>query len=402
MALFARAALAVVIAGAAGYSTLTAIRFARAESLARADTLPALAKASRLAPSNADYHARIATLDAARVDELRIALQLNPRQPSWWIMLAVQQEQDGDIAGSEESLLEANKVCQYYVPRWTLAAFYYRHNNKVAFVRWARAAMSVGYGDSDSLFRMAQRLGMPLEEIARAMVPRYPERLADFLRFALGEHEIRQGYAAAANLIAVGSAADSETVVEACETLFAAGNSEEAIALWNKLVSARWILSKPIALSATDTDLATFASERLHRGFEWKYTVPQGVSVSLADDGSPCLAFSGGQPEQCELVSRYTPMLPGRHYRLAIRERMEEIAPDSGLQWLVLPLSGGRPLTASTTSRRDGESAEQSIDFETPRAETPLRLALRYDRAPGTTRIEGRLWVRSIKLTMLP
>ena len=146
----------------AGYAGLEAIRFSRAEQLSRSDTVEALQAALLKTPGNAEYHARIATLDPTRADELRKALSLNPTNTSWWIMQSVRQEQDGDIAGAERSLHQANLVSRYYVPRWSLAAFYYRQGNKEEFIRWANLALSVGNGVPESLFQMALQTRYPI------------------------------------------------------------------------------------------------------------------------------------------------------------------------------------------------------------------------------------------------
>ena len=76
-------------------------------------------------------------------------------------MQSVRQEEDGDVAGAKRSLREANTVSRYYIPRWSFAAFYYRQGNKSEFIRWAKLALSAGYGQPESLFQMAQRLDHP-------------------------------------------------------------------------------------------------------------------------------------------------------------------------------------------------------------------------------------------------
>ena len=55
-------------------------------------------------------------------------------------MQSVRQEEDGDVAGAEKSLRQANMVSRYYTPRWSFAAFYYRQGNKTEFIHWARSA----------------------------------------------------------------------------------------------------------------------------------------------------------------------------------------------------------------------------------------------------------------------
>ena len=103
--LIVRFALSLPAILTAGYAGLEAIRFSRAERLSRSDTVEALQAALLKTPGNADYHARIATLDPTRTDDLRKALSLNPTNTSWWIMQSVRQEQEGDIAGARGAFI---------------------------------------------------------------------------------------------------------------------------------------------------------------------------------------------------------------------------------------------------------------------------------------------------------
>jgi len=146
-----------------------------------------------------------------------------------------------------------------------------------------------------------------------------------------------------------------------------------------------------------------FRGERIEQGFDWRYPAPQGVSVSAAEpDGSLRVEFSGKQPPNCELASQYTPLLAGRKYHLTVHYRSDSIAPESGLQWSVLTVPAGQSLASIRLNAPAGEAGEQSIGFEAPKTQAPARLLLSYARSPGTTRIEGTLWIESVELTLLP
>jgi hypothetical protein len=386
------------------YALVASTRLARADLLARHDTVDALLAASRIEPANAEYHARIASLDPSRQDQLLAALQLNPRNPSWWIMQSIRQEEDGDLAGAEASLLRANAVCRYYTPRWSLASFYYRQKNLSGFAQWARASMSVGYGDSESLFRMAQKLGLSSEAILRDMVPGNPDKVAAYLYMMMSDGNVDRLYQPAAKLVDLGATTSRNAVLDNSETLFLHGRTAQALDLWNRTVDARWV-----AFSALDPKAGkslargNFRGERIEKGFDWKYPVPQGVSVSAAEsDGSLRLEFSGKEPPACELASQLIPLLPRRKYHLTVRYRGESIPPDSGLQWSVVTATPGPPVATLPLHAPAAQVAEQSADFQTPPTQVPMKLLLSYSRAPGTTRVEGTLWIESVNLTLAP
>jgi hypothetical protein len=395
--------MALALAVPLSYGIIQAARLARADRLAQADTVGAMQAASKIEPGNAEYHARIATLDPSRDDQLKAALQLNPRNPSWWIMQSIRQEEEGDLSGAEASLLKANSVCRYYTPRWSLASFYYRQKNLPQFVRWARASLSVGYGDPESLFRMALRLGIAPETILRDIVPDEPDKVAAYLYLMMNDGNIDRIYEPSARLIDLGAKPVRNAILGNCETLFLRGKTTESLDLWNKAVQAGWVAFSRLDPNAGKSlARVNFRGERLEQGFDWKYPAPQGVSVSAAEqDGSLRLEFSGKQPQECELASQYTPLLPGRKYRLTVHYRSDSIPPESGLQWSVLTVPAGKSLAAIRLDAAPGEPAAQSTGFETPATQAPAKLALTYVRSPGTTRIEGTLWVESVELVLI-
>jgi hypothetical protein len=375
---------------------------AQADRLARQDTVDALLAASRIEPANADYHARIAALDPSRQDRLLIALRLNSRDPSWWIMQSIRREEAGDLEGAENSLLQANAVCRYYTPRWSLASFYYRRKNLPGFAKWARAAMSVGYGDSESLFRMAQGLGLTSAAILEDMVPGDPDKVAAYLYLMMSDGDTERLYAPAAKLVDLGARSFRNAVLDNSETLFLRGQTAQALALWNRAVEARWVAFSALdPKSGKSLARGNFRGERIEKGFDWKYPAPPGVSVSAAEsDGSLRLQFSGKEPANCELASQWAPLLPLHKYHLSVRYRGQSIPAESGLQWSVVTHSEGPAIATLPLRAPAAQATEQSADFQTPPTQAPIKLLLSYSRAPGTTRIEGTLWIQSVELTL--
>jgi tetratricopeptide (TPR) repeat protein len=388
----------------AGYAIAETLRFTRAEQLSRRDTVEALHAALEITPRNADYYARIATLDSSQDDQLRTALALNSRNPSWWIMLSVRQEQDGDVAGAEKSLLQANLVSRYFTPRWSLAAFYYRQGNKTEFVKWAKSALSAGSGEPESLFKMAQRLNLTSSQILNDLLPEVPDRVDAYLRLLLQQGRVGQQHAAAAQLVRIGSKENRSSILETCESLFAAGEIDEAVDLWNTAIRVGWINLFPLdPVSGKSLANGAFAGEPLERGFDWKNSTPSGVSaIRSLPDRSLYLEFSGSQPETCELMGLFVPLLPRRQYQLKVRYRLRHSQSGSGLQWSVLPIPSGKPVMVGLMNLAAEEFVEQMFPFETPRQQCPVRLLLSYTRLPGTTRMEGELWIQSVQLTLLP
>ena len=117
------------------------------------------------------------------------------------------------------------------------------------------------------------------------------------------------------------------------------------------------------------------------------------------DRGGMRFEFDGHQPETCELLSQYVSLLPGRKYELKTHFRTRGIAPESGLNWIIL---ANHKVSASFPSFSSDSDVEQIASFESPREPAPVQLVLAYARRPGTTRIEGELRIESVSLQLLP
>jgi hypothetical protein len=403
MSVLPRTCLAILLLSGATYGIIQASRLSLADLLSRRDTIADLERAAHLTPMNADYHARIAAIDASREDELTTALHENPWMASWWILQSVRQEQDGDVVAAERSLLHANQVSRYYVPRWSLAAFYYRQENRPKFQEWARAALSVGYGAPESLFRMAQRLSLSSDEILRTIVPDDPEKVEAFQRLALSDNDLAAARLGAIRLLTLDAKSRLVGILDVSDALFRAAQVSDAADIWNRAVQARWFDS----LSIDPGSGKSTASEQpgkpsTERSFDWRHPAVEGIARSVSDgDGSLRLEFSGTEPESCELLSVYSALQPGSRYEAVIRYRLEGIAAGAGLRLAIEPLSSGPPLLDGLLTTGGENFQDQTFPFIAPPLLTPTRLILRYYRSSGTSLIEGRLSIHSIKVCLL-
>ena len=178
-------------------------------------------------------------------------------------------------------------MSRYYVPRWSLAAFYYRQGNKEEFIRWANLALSVGTGVPESLFQMALRLDIPPGQILDNLLPAVPERVESYLQFLRAQGKVEQEYDVAAHLIRIGSPVNRRTVLETCESLFIAGKMDQAVALWNGAIEAHWLARSPLdPLLGRSLGNDSFSREPLDLGFDWKTSIPIGC-ILFAIAGGP-------------------------------------------------------------------------------------------------------------------
>jgi hypothetical protein len=92
------------------------------------------------------------------------------------------------------------------------------------------------------------------------------------------------------------------------------------------------------------------------------------------------------------------PVLPGRSYQFGFEYRTKNIAPNSGLQWHVYDVASSLDLLRNSRHVSSDVRKREQLDFRTPDNCDLVRVILAYERAPGTTRIEGSLQLWNVRL----
>jgi tetratricopeptide (TPR) repeat protein len=356
------------------------LRYAYASFFVQQDTPAALRRAAQLTPADAAIYARLAALDRDHSTQwIDTALKLNPTNAILRIERAVNAEVSGNPDAAEASLLEAARLDHQYIPRWTLAAFYYRQRDLPKFRIWARQALEMAWGDALPLFQMATQLGMSSDDIRRTMLPDRAPVLAAFVSECLRRKDFEEARRSARRLIEIGTKDTGRaTVLAAIDALFDSGLSSGAVELWNQAAAAHWFPHPAIGPPITNPD---FSFEFLPAGFDWRPSVLDGVVYWRLGNGRGLqFEFSGRQPESCILLTLRIPFEPGKHYKL--RTKASGFNAGMGLKWRL------------GTEEWDVVTEEQTI--EDPQ---PLQLMLTYNRALGTKRIEGALTLYRVEVT---
>ena len=193
-------------------------------------------------------------------------------------------------------------------------------------------------------------------------------------------------------------------LLASCDRLLEARQFPAALRIWTVLCQRKLVpyqAPEPErGLSLTNGD---FRTPPLSYGFDWRLHAVEGVSASRSE--SPPVrrwTFSGRQPESCEILSQYVPLLPGKRYQFRFRYRTSDIAADTGLRWRIFDATTGADLAERSPYLSSEKEIQQEVAFSTP-AETRMgRLALMYQRAPGTTRIEGSILLSRASLEFAP
>lgn len=398
----ARCLVTAIAAGAFGAAAWWSVRVGWADSWARRETVAGTERALAVTPDQAAYYVRLAALvadddpqRAARA--LRRAVALNPLDAQSWIELGLRAEIGGDALDAEKCLLRAADADRKYLPRWTLANYYFRRNDGERFWFWAKAAAGMVYGDPAPLFRLCGKVAEDGRLIERLDI-RDPEMRAHYLAYLLNQNRLDLIGPATAQLLEENRGADVPLLLSACDRLIEARRGDEAVGIWNRLGRAGRIPFGELNPSGeTVLTNGAFAVSPTSQGFDWR--LPGAEGISAAREENPVglrLTFSGREPETAEALVQFAPANGATDYLLKFRYRTSRIAPGSGLAWRITDLSGASLGVGKSLSSE--KETEEQVAFRTPAGCRMVRVALVYQRSLGNTRIEGFLILRAVRL----
>jgi hypothetical protein len=398
------ARLLVMTAALVGFGTTGwwSLRTGWADYWVQQETLAGTERALAAMPIQPAYHIRLATQvsdqDPQRESkELRLALVLNPLDAGSWIELGLRAERRGENSGAEASLLRAASADRTYLPRWSLANFYFRHDNSERFWFWVKAAAEMAPGDPAPLFRLC---GMMAEDgrLMERLAIRDPQLTSGYLAYLLRAQRLDLIGPATRQLLNERREANVPLLLEACERLIESGQRDEAVEIWNGLApERRAAIGNLHPLGGTVLTNGDFAQPPTSRGFDWR--LPEAAGIGISREENPAglrVTFSGTQAEQTEALTQFAPTNEGSDYQLLYRYQTLGLAAGSGLAWRIAALDG--TVLAVGKSLSSEEESTARLNFRTPIGCPLVRLALSYRRTPGTTRIEGQVRLREVVL----
>lgn len=391
------------------------VRVGVADGWAGTETVAGTEKAIGWTPQRAEYHVRLALLlsdsDAGRAEaELRRAAALQPTDARTWIELGLRHEARGEYAGAEQCLLRAAEEDKQYLPRWTLTNYYYRRGDTERFWEWAGSAARMMPGDPMPLFRLCGRVvedGRLMERLAI----RDQDVRAAYLAHLVGDGRVDVAGQATAGVLEANRVEDVPLLMTACDRMVEEARPGEALGIWNQLAAHGRIpfgaLDPAQGKSLTNGE---FAVAPTSRGFDWRLPGVEGVSSSREENPPGLrLTFSGRQPESCEALVQYVPVQEKEGRELRFVYQTSGIGAGSGLTWRLTDVNGGRSVALGRAGE-DGKVVESAtglsanvetlgkLAFVAPAGCRLVRLALTYQRAAGTTRIEGFIILRRMEL----
>ena len=356
-------------------------------------------KAIRLMPLHPDYRIQLANElfisepDAAQ-RALESAIRLDPFKASAWIKLGLLYEEKADLSGAEHALLNAAKVDKTYLPAWSLANFYFRHDRTHEFWQWARTAAAMEPGDAQPLFRLAWYVEPDVDAIESHLQLRRSYMRVQFLNFLMSQQETDAVGKASLHLLAsdAGKNDTLPTLISACEWLLQYRRPDLALPLWNSLAEQHLVPYPPISSGKENRITnAAFSRQPSSNGFDWHIGNAPGVSAFFNTSPNALgFEFSGDEKEPVLLMYQVVPVTPGKAYKLTVDYSTSGISSGSGVAWVVSSFSSGAEI-ARTDSLSAEQGGEVSACFVAPEDVKFINLLLEYQRQPGTVLVEGKI-----------
>jgi hypothetical protein len=366
--------------------------FLRADNLFRSDTANSLRAAIRLEPDAWKYSMRLAALDEANgLQLLETVVKLDPYNAEADVELGLRLEAAGEYSQAEKRLLNAFAIDHTFLPRWSLANFYFRRDNMPAFWHWARMAANIPSDQTEPLFELCWRASTDSNEISRNILNDNPSLIEKYLSFLLEKNQLPAAADTAHLLMRFGDpATDDSLEFSLIDRLIAAGDGSTAKELWSALIEKHWVIADQSAPNNPN-----FARDPLSVGFDWSLHPTTGIRSWF---GAPGLEteFSGLQPEDCTILEQDLVLPPG-NYVIEYAYRTEGIAPETGIKWQIVTPGSETPLAESPDL--SSESLEDAkFAFTVSPSTSVIILRLHYRRALGTTRVAGKLTVHSVQI----
>ncbi len=368
-----------------------------------------------LDPANAECAARLAIMAeqyGATSNKLwDKALELNPYDSSLLTQAALAYETSADPARAERTYLEAARLSQTWLPRWSLANYYYRRNRPRDVAKWARLALERGHGDRFPLFSLCRSAGFAYPELLRGVLPQghIPsiQSFMAFLRSQPGSDEVFDTLTAAGmqlqELASPGPPPNPgvDQLAYAVDHLIRQGEPGRAHRIWQAMASRRLLPPEFSPGGSVLTDAGFSGVQMAAPAFAWAMAKAEGVEVLAgAPPGGVKIELSGGQPEgfvvlsQCVRLSGFTTWVltfessesgdqpAGKHFRWSLEDLVshKELAP------VAVQDAGG------------GQWEKSRLVWEVSPSTAFYRLRLNCQRPLGSSRMTGELRIRSLRL----
>lgn len=391
----------VVIAGAV-IAAIYALILARASSLFEEDTAVSVAAAVRLQPDNAAYLDRLASWQPEdRKALLQRSLVENPFNYNAWIRLGLMAEmQDGDNATAEHDYLQAATVNHMFLPRWTLANFYFREQKPDAFFYWTKETLAVTPYASDPVFAQMWQMTQDADTL-NAAIPDRPRILLQYAWYLSNAKQYDSIPRAVERLVHLVGHDDprkwgrDDLLAVSEDHMLATGYLTPALNVWSTLHAAGWI-QQSVPNDQTPLTNGDFSLPFYRHGYDWVPNENTGTRLEQYPEAHEVhVGIYGDEAEQLTLLQQYVAAAPNIHYTISWQVQTEDLEEPSGLAWHLHAIG---PAAPAEVVSGDLLAQNKRWDFVTPAGAKTFLLTLEYARPFGTARARGGFNLKSVTM----
>ncbi len=399
------AGLAIV---ACVYLFLTGTEFAASVFASRPD-LPALERAVRLSPGNADYRHRLGRYFAfvaadpqSAIESLRSAVALNPHDARYWFDLAAAYQVTGDIDGQRVALdraLQAEPTAPGVA--WEAANFFLIDGDIDRALREFRVVIENDISLADAALRACWRVRPDTDALLRDVVPARTDSLISFLSLLSSKQDTEGAIKTWDRLAQLHVKFQNRYLYEYVRYLIAVRRPDAAMSAWEQTADT-------LGLSAylpTEDNLVVngdFSLDILNGGFDWTYVNRTGVRPLLDPSDfrqghrSLSLTFEGPGISDAG-IQQLIPVRGATTYNFSAYYKSADFEGAGGPQIVLRDAYTGAPLYASDPLNDADFWKEVHSKITTPGSTTLLVLAI--ERFPSGSPIRGKLWLDDFELS---
>jgi hypothetical protein len=403
------AVAAAALAATAGLSLPLWSQY-RAAQLARAGTREALEQAIRWQPHSAELHNRLGRLllyapvaePQKALAELQRAVELGPRNGSFWADLALARELEGDIQGAG-SALEKARQAEPTTPAilWQQANFELRRGQTELSLRLFEQLVQMAPEYTSRALALFSRVADPAQLMDR-LVP--PHRVAmeaamDFLR---RENHLTAAEAAWKRALDIPEPPVGQ-VRHFVDWLLARNQVELGQRAWLDAAQRGWIAVPP-DLAGEPMYNADFRQPLLNFGFDWRVRPHAEASVWIEARGpeagsqSLCVQFNEGARTNYAEVEHLLAVKSGYHYSLQGSMRSDRLFSRAGAYVALRDETSGEFLARSEGISGTSPWRSMVLPVATGRQTRLLRLLLiRPAPAAGDEAASGLVCISALK-----
>ena len=390
------------------YLFLTGTEFAASVFASRPD-LPALERAVRLSPGNADYRHRLGRYFAfvaadpqSAIESLRSAVALNPHDARYWFDLAAAYQVTGDIDGQRAALdraLQAEPTAPGVA--WEAANFFLIDGDIDRALREFRVVIENDISLADAALRACWRVRPDTDALLRDVVPARTDSLISFLSLLSSKQETEGAIKTWGRLAQLHVKFQNRYLYEYVRYLIAVRRPDAAMSAWEQTADT-------LGLSAylpTEDNLVVngdFSLDILNGGFDWTYVNRTGVRPLLDPSDfrqghrSLSLTFEGPGISDAG-IQQLIPVRGATTYNFSAYYKSADFEGAGGPQIVLRDAYTGAPLYASDPLNDADFWKEVHSKITTPGSTTLLVLAI--ERFPSGSPIRGKLWLDDFELS---